>query len=68
MDDRGLNANVKADATVNGTGNVTVTVNLPGEILQLARDFHADREQIGMGFGILLLLLAVHVFRNLFRQ
>ena len=43
-----------------------VTVVLPDEILQLARDLHADRVQIGLGIAVLVAAVAMTAFKYVF--
>jgi hypothetical protein len=49
-------------------GEVKVQVVLPDEALHLLRDLHDDRQSLGVGAALLLLLLAAVTLKYLFKK
>jgi hypothetical protein len=49
-------------------GEVKVQIVLPDEALRLLRDLHDDRQSIGLGAILLLLLLSGVTLKHLFKK
>jgi hypothetical protein len=49
-------------------GEVKIQVVLPDEALHLMRDLHDDRQGIGVGFMVLLALLAAITWKYVFQK
>lgn len=49
-------------------GEVQVKVQMPAEMLQLAKDAHDDRQALGAGLAWALVLLTALTLRHIFRR